>query len=83
MLTFTDRAREVVNSFLDQSEGELEALRITTQPGSPVAPRYELTLVAKSERSEEEREVDGATLLGVWSTGTFFALGAAPRECGA
>jgi len=59
MLTFTDRAREVVNSFLAQSEGELEALRITAQPGSPVAPRFELTLVAKSERAEDEREVEG------------------------
>jgi len=59
MLTFTDRAREVVNSFLSQSEGELEALRITTQPGSPVAPRFELTLVSKTERAEDESEVDG------------------------
>lgn len=38
---------------------------------------YELVEMA------EEREVDGATLLGVWSAGAFFALGAAPRECGA
>lgn len=59
MLNFTDRAREVVNSFLDQSGGELEALRITLQPGSPVAPKFELTLVAKDERGEDEREVDG------------------------
>jgi Fe/S biogenesis protein NfuA len=59
MLTFTDRAREVVNSFLAQSDGELEALRITTEPGSPIAPRFELTLVAKSERGEDEREVEG------------------------
>lgn len=59
MLTFTDRAREVVHSFLAQSEGELQALRITTQPGSPVAPRFELTLVAKGDRGDDEREVDG------------------------
>ena len=59
MLNFTDRAREVVNSFLAQSGGELEALRITLQPGSPVAPKFELTLVAKDERADDEREVDG------------------------
>jgi Fe/S biogenesis protein NfuA len=59
MLTFTERARDVVRSFLDQSDGELEALRITTQPGSPVAPRFELTLVGISEREDNERQVDG------------------------
>ncbi len=59
MLIFTDRAREVVHSFLEQSAGELEALRITLQPGSPVAPKFDLTLVAKDERMEDEREVDG------------------------
>jgi Fe/S biogenesis protein NfuA len=59
MLTFTERARDVVRSFLDQSEGELEALRITMQPGSPVAPRFELTLVGIAEREEDERQLDG------------------------
>ena len=59
MLTFTDRAREVVASFLEQSGGELEALRISMVPGSPVAPRFELTLVTQSERGEDETEVDG------------------------
>ncbi len=59
MLNFTDRAREVVRSFLEQSGGELEALRISTASGSPVAPRFELTLVELAERSEDERQVDG------------------------
>ena len=57
MLTFTDRAREMVRTFMDQGDGELEALRIGVE-GSPVAPRYELTLVARSDRREDEREVD-------------------------
>ncbi len=57
MLTFTDRAREMVRTFMDQGEGELEALRIGVE-GSPVAPRFELTLVARSDRREDEREVD-------------------------
>lgn len=59
MLTFTDRARDVVRSFLDQSGGELDALRISMQQGSPVPPRFELTLVGLDERSDDEREVDG------------------------
>jgi Fe/S biogenesis protein NfuA len=59
MLTFTDRATEVVRAFLDQSSGELEALRITAQPGSPVAPRFELTLISRDERGDADTEVDG------------------------
>lgn len=59
MLTFTDRARDVVQSFLEQSGGELTALRITSEGTSPVAPRYELTLVSAGERTAEERELDG------------------------
>jgi len=58
MLIFTDRAKDVVRSFLDQSGGELEALRISTQPGSPVAPRFELTLVGLEERGETEEQLD-------------------------
>lgn len=59
MLNFTERARDVVRSFLDQSGGELDALRISMQKGSPMAPRFELTLVGLDERSDDEREVDG------------------------
>ncbi|MGD8319733.1 MAG: NifU family protein [Gemmatimonadota bacterium] len=59
MLTFTDRARDVIRSFLEESGGELEALRISAQPGSPVAPRFDLTLVAMTEKGDDEREVEG------------------------
>jgi len=69
MLTFTDRATEVVRAFLDQSSGELEALRISAQPGSPVAPRFELTLISMDEREKEEMEVDGPGFPVVISSG--------------
>ena len=59
MLTFTDRATEVVRAFLDQSSGELEALRIAAKPGSPVAPRFELTLISRDEREDGEMQIDG------------------------
>ena len=58
MLTFTDRAREMVRAFMTQGEeGDLEALRIGVE-GSPVAPRFELTLVSRADRRDDEREVD-------------------------
>jgi len=64
MLTFTDRAREMVQAFIDQSEGELSYLRISSH-GSPMAPQFELTLVSEEEREASEVEVDlhGFTVL--------------------
>jgi Fe/S biogenesis protein NfuA len=59
MLTFSDRAQEVVRSYLEASGGELTALRIASQPGSPVAPRFELSLVATDERTDDERQLEG------------------------
>ena len=61
MITFTDKAREEVLSFLGQSEGGLEALRISLRGGEPQGtdgPNFDLTLVALEERTEYEREVD-------------------------
>jgi Fe/S biogenesis protein NfuA len=57
MVRFTDRAREMVLSFMGESEGTFEALRISME-GSPLAPRFELTLVSRDERRNDEREVD-------------------------
>jgi len=59
MLTFTDEARDMVQSFLEQSEGELQALRIQVEGGSPIAPSFELTLVTSEDRDPEDLEVDG------------------------
>jgi Fe/S biogenesis protein NfuA len=57
-LNITDRAQDVVRSFMDQSEGELRALRITAHPGGIGGPRFELALVAESDREEEDIQVD-------------------------
>jgi Fe/S biogenesis protein NfuA len=57
MVRFTDRAREMVLAFLDQGEEGLEALRISME-GSPLAPRFELTLVGLGERRADERDLD-------------------------
>jgi Fe/S biogenesis protein NfuA len=59
MLTFTDRAQEMVRNFISQSEGELQSLRIQVEGGSPLAPAFELTLVAKEDRDPDDLEVDG------------------------
>lgn len=56
MLTFTDRARDMVRSFIDQSDGELSFLRIASH-GSPMAPHFELSLVGKDERGGDDREI--------------------------
>ena len=56
-LTFTDRARDMVTSFMDVEEDGLQALRIAVD-GSPFAPNYELTLVEAEARSASDVEVD-------------------------
>lgn len=58
-LTFTDRAQEMVRAFLEQSEGELQALRIQVNGGSPVAPSFELTLVTSQDQDPDDLQVDG------------------------
>jgi Fe/S biogenesis protein NfuA len=57
-LTVTERAQNVVRAFMEQSEGELKALRITAHPGGIGGSRFELTLVAESDRSEDDVQVD-------------------------
>lgn len=63
-LTFTDRARDMVLSFMEQEEDAPQALRIAVD-GSPFAPNYELTLVEAESRQESDVEV---------STGAFPVL---------
>jgi Fe/S biogenesis protein NfuA len=58
MIHFTDRARETVQSFLDQSEDEKLALRIGTS-GSPTSPHFDLTLVGAAELTDDEIMADG------------------------
>ena len=57
-LNITERAQKVVRSFIEQSEGELRALRISAHPGGIGGPRFELTLVADSDREDDDVQVD-------------------------
>lgn len=75
-LTFTDKARDMVMSFMDQEDEAPQALRIAVD-GSPLAPNYELTLIDASARGDQDLEV---------SAGPFTVLvdeSSAPRLDGA
>lgn len=57
-LNITERAQSVVRSFIEQSEVEHLALRITAHDGGIGAPRFELTLVADSDQEEDDVRID-------------------------
>jgi Fe/S biogenesis protein NfuA len=59
-LNFSDKARDMVTSFMDLEEEGLQALRIAVE-GSPFAPNYELTLVDSDSRGESDMEVDAGS----------------------
>ncbi|NNF13695.1 MAG: hypothetical protein HKN72_10740 [Gemmatimonadetes bacterium] len=61
MIRFTDRAREMLQTFLGDEEDQ--ALRIRVG-GPRTAPTFDLSLVATTERQDEERplETDGITV---------------------
>ena len=58
MVTFSDRAREMVLSFLAGEDDGLEALRIHTSNDSPVATSYELSLVGAEDIHPEDTRFD-------------------------
>lgn len=59
MLKFTDRARDMVQTFMEQGGGDLQSLRIHVTGGSPVAPAFELTLITEEDREPDDVELDG------------------------
>ena len=58
MISLTDKALEVVRSYMDQSDGEFTALRIGIAGGSPLSPDFELTFVGTDDIGDSEREVE-------------------------
>ena len=59
-LNFSEKARDMVASFMDLEEDGLQALRIAVE-GSPFAPNYELTLVDSDSRGDSDLEVDAGS----------------------
>ncbi len=74
MITLTDKAREVVRSYLDQDESEFSALRIGITGGTPLAPDFELTLVGPDDIRESEQSVDVGDLTIVMEEGSLSRL---------
>ncbi len=64
MITFTDKAREMVATYLDESEGEFEALRVR-MVGSPLQPEFELSLIAADEVSLEDTAIEAEGIVVV------------------
>lgn len=57
MITFTDTARQHVASYLEQEADEL-SVRVAVLDSSPLAPRYDLSLIAADEREGDDRVFD-------------------------
>ena len=57
-LNVTERAQSVVRSFMEQTDGELRALRIVARPGGAEGPKFELSLVSQADRAEDDVQVD-------------------------
>lgn len=64
MITFTDKARQMVTSYLDESEGEFEALRVR-MVGSPMEPEFELSLIGADEVSGEDTSLEAEGIVVV------------------
>ena len=57
-LNVTERARDVVRTFMEQSEGELRALRIVAKQGGAEGPKFELALVSEEDKGADDVQVD-------------------------
>ena len=62
----------MILTFLDQGGGEFEALRIDAEAegGSPLAPKWELTLVSAEEGAPDDVPVDGGGFKVLVASGT-------------
>lgn len=57
MVTFTDEAKAHVVAFLEEEAAPV-AVRIEVLDSSPLAPKYDLSLIETSERAEDDRIFD-------------------------
>lgn len=57
-LNVTERAQDVVRSFIEQSGGELKALKIVSNPNGPQGPQFELSLVSEADKGENDVSVE-------------------------
>ena len=59
MISFTDHATDVLKTFLAGDPEPSQALRISVS-GTKTAPRFDLTLVERSERADDERSIQAS-----------------------
>jgi len=57
LITFTDTARQHVATYLEQETDEL-SVRVAVLDSSPLAPKYDLSLIAQDERVGDDRVFD-------------------------
>lgn len=57
-LNVTERAMNVVRTFMEQSGGELRALRIVARPGGAEGPKFELSLVSEADKADDDVQVE-------------------------
>lgn len=58
MIEFTEKAREMVLTFIGQEEAQDYAVRVSVESPSPLDPRYSIALVEPDELDEEDRVFD-------------------------
>lgn len=59
ILTFSDAAKERIQTFIAEDPAEGLAVRVTVQSMSPIAPEYEMALVEPHEREDGDEAFDG------------------------
>ena len=57
-LIVTERAQNVVRSFIEQTDGEHTALRIVARLEGSDGPKFDLTLVSEADKAEDDIQVD-------------------------
>lgn len=59
LIEFTEKAREMVRTFIGQEGDDQYAVRVAVESPSPLDPRYSIALVEPEEVSEEDVVFDG------------------------
>ena len=57
LITFTETARQHVISYLEQEADDV-AVRVAVLDSSPLAPKYDLSLISENERAENDQVFD-------------------------
>lgn len=59
LIEFSDRAREMVRTFIGREENQHYTVRVAVESPSPLDPRYSIALVEPDEVRDDDRTFDG------------------------